>query len=235
MAQQMSALDHYERGLVLKQVHMLPQAIEDFKKASLSPDCAGKAHVQIALCLKASGRHEEAVTAFRQAAVPPTVSPEEQRHILYHLGQTLELLGRHAESLEVYGWIRKEAPGFRDVAQRIKYLSSGGRAPVPQSKGSWHVWMNELKTRGRQLKPHVEAVLEQTGQWLSRQVESLKSHRVFEKAMAGSSGQPIRRSRRPASRSTQANRRRALARQISGGMPARRSVCRVIFLQEIEG
>lgn len=194
MNKQMSALDHYEHGLVLKQVQMLPQAIEDFKKAALDPDCAGKAHVQIALCLKASGRHEEAVMAFRQAACSPTVSPEEQRHILYHMGQTMELLGRHAESLEVYGWIRKEAPGFRDVAQRIKHLSSGGRAPVPQSQGAWDIWMKEVKTRGRQLKPHVDAFMEQTGRWLSRQAESLKSHRLFERAMAGSSSQPIQRS-----------------------------------------
>jgi len=136
MGQKMSALDHYERGLVLKQVNMLPQAIDDFKKAALNPDCAGKAHVQIALCLKAAGRHEEAVMAFRQAAVSPTVSSEEQRHILYHMGQTLELLGRHAESVEVYGWIRKEAPGFRDVAQRIKHLSSGRRTPASQSQGA---------------------------------------------------------------------------------------------------
>lgn len=217
MGQQMSARNYYERGLVLKQVQMFPQAIQDFSKAALNPDCAGKAYVQIALCLKVSGRHEEAVMAFRQASVAPAVSSEEQQHILYHMGQTLELLERYAESLEVYGWIRRDAPGFRDVAQRIKYLSSGGRAPIPQSKRTWRVWMNELKASSRPLQRHVEAVLEQAWQWLRGQMERLKSHRVFDKKKTGSSGLPIRRVRQarilthqdqPASRGRAADKRR---------------------------
>ncbi|MGA6828617.1 PilZ domain-containing protein [Nitrospira sp. NS4] len=198
MDKQMSAFDHYDRGLVLKRVQMFPQAIDDFKKAALDPQYAGKAHVQIALCLKAAGRHEEAVMAFRQAVVAPTVSSEEQRHILYHMGQTLELLGRHEESLELYGRIKREDPGFREVAQRITRLNSGGRGPVPQSQGPWDVWMEEVKTRGRQLKPHVDAFMEQAGQWLSRKAESLRGHHLFERASAGFSGvahRPVQPSR----------------------------------------
>ena len=67
MNQQLSPADCYERGLVLKRVRMFEQAIEDFQKAMLDPQYAGKAHVQIALCSKAAGRHEEAVMSFRQA------------------------------------------------------------------------------------------------------------------------------------------------------------------------
>jgi hypothetical protein len=181
MDQRMSAFEHYERGVVLKKVHMFYQAIDDFRKAALDPQCAGKAYVQMALCLRAAGRHDEAVMAFRQAVASPTVSSEEQRHILYHMGQTLESLGRHAESLEVYGWIRKEDPGFRDVTQRIKHLTSGRRGPAPRSQARWQAWMEEVRARGRQLKPHMESVLEQTGEWLRRHAETLKGHRFFER------------------------------------------------------
>lgn len=206
MNKQMSPGDHYERGLVLKRVRMVDQAIADFRKATLDPRCAVKAHVQIALCLKSAGRHEEAVMAFRQAVVLPTVSSEERRHILYHMARALELLGRHAESVELYGRIRNEDPGFCDVAQRIKHLSSGGRVPLSQSRGSWDGWMDEVKMRGRQLKPQVDALLEQTGQWLSRQAETLKDLPLFEKAGTGFSGGSVRhasasnRSGRPAVR-----------------------------------
>ena len=123
--------------------------------------------------------------SFRQAVVLPTLSSEERRHILYHMGQILELLGRQEESLEIYERIKKEDPGFRDVAQRIPHLRSGGRGPLPQSHGSWDGWVDEIKTRGRQLKPQVDGFLEQTGQWLSRQAASLKRHPLFEKASAG--------------------------------------------------
>lgn len=177
MEQRMSAFEHYERGLVLKQVQMFYQAIDDFRTAALDPHFAAKAHVQIALCLRATDHHEEAMMSFRQALATATLSSEEQRHILYHMGQTLESLGRYGESLEVYGWIRKEDPGFRDVVQRIKHLSSGGQGPVPQSL--WQGWMEEVCTRGRQWKPHMVSLFEQTGQWLGRQAETVKSHPAF--------------------------------------------------------
>jgi tetratricopeptide (TPR) repeat protein len=199
MDQRMSAFEHYERGVVLKKVHMFYQAIDDFRKAALDPQCAGKAYVQMALCLRAAGRHDEAVMAFRQAVASPTVSSEEQRHILYHMGQTLESLGRHAESLEVYGWIRKEDPGFRDVTQRIKHLTSGRRGPAPRSQARWQAWMEEVRARGRQLKPHMESVLEQTGEWLRRHAETLKGHRFFERTGSQSQARGVSE-RRSASR-----------------------------------
>ncbi len=191
MDRQMSAFERYERGLVLKQVHMFNPAMDDFRKAALDPQYSGKAHVQIALCLKAIGRNEEAVMAFRQALVSPTLSAEEQRHILYHMGQTLELLGRYAETVEVYGWIRKEDPGFLDVAHRIKHLSSGRRGPVSRPKRSLQRWMEDVLARGRRLTPLMVTFLEQTGQSVG-----LKSHRWSEEKSPGSTepaGQPLAR------------------------------------------
>jgi PilZ domain len=187
MDQQMSASERYKHGLVLKRVQMFYPAIDDFRKAALDPQYAGKAHVQIALCLRSADRHEEAVMAFRQALASSTFSSEERRYILYHMGQTLESLGRYAESLEVYGWIRKEDPGFHDVTQRIKHLSSGGRGPVPRSHGQWLSWMGGVLTRGQQLKPHMVSFFEQTGEWLVRQAEGLKTHRLFERNSPASS------------------------------------------------
>ena len=181
MDQEMSAGERYERGLVLKGVQMFYEAIEDFRKAALDPQCSGKAHLQIALCPKSAGRPEEAVMEFRQALATRTFSSEQERHILYHMGQTLESLGRHEESLEVYEWIRKEAPGFGDVDQRMKHLGSGQRGMVRQSQGLWHALMEEVRTRGRQLRPHLVALFEQTGQWLSQQAENLKSHYLLDR------------------------------------------------------
>ena len=84
--------------------------------------------MQMALCLRAMERYDEAAAAFRQALELATFSSEEITHILYLLGQTLESLGQYAQALEAYGWARKEDPGFLDVAHRIKHLLSGDAA-----------------------------------------------------------------------------------------------------------
>ena len=137
MPHQMSSSDLYERGFVLMELRMFHPAIDDFQTAAGDARYAGKAYVPMALCLRALGRHEEAIAAFRQAITSPMVSPVEQRHILYQLGRTLEFLGRCAESLEVYGRISKGDQEFRDVAQRIKYLSSGKRGPYSRIRDWW--------------------------------------------------------------------------------------------------
>jgi tetratricopeptide (TPR) repeat protein len=129
----MSAGELYERGRVLKHANMYDEAVDDFQHAACDPQYAGKSQAQLALCFRAMGRQEEAVAAFRQALESSTFSSNENLHLLYLLGETLESLGHTAEALEAYGWVRQEDPGFRDVVSRIKHLCAGGRGPVIQS------------------------------------------------------------------------------------------------------
>lgn len=114
----------YEQGSALKNVGLFRQAGEYFKKAAQDPAYALKGLAQMGLCLKQSGKQEEAVTAFRRALQIPMASSKEQVQILYLLGRTLESLGRIPEALEAYRWLRREAPQYRDVAMRIESLST---------------------------------------------------------------------------------------------------------------
>jgi tetratricopeptide (TPR) repeat protein len=114
----------YEQGSALKNVGLFRQAAEHFQKAAQDPAYALKGLAQMGLCLKQSGKQEEAVTIFRRALQMPTVSSKEQVQILYLLGRTLESLGRIPEALEAYRWLRREAPQYRDVAMRIESLST---------------------------------------------------------------------------------------------------------------
>jgi tetratricopeptide (TPR) repeat protein len=122
----MSARDLYERGRMLRQAKMYDKALADFTNALHDPYYAGKAHTQVALCFRALGRHAEAAQALRQALDSSTLSANEHLHVLYLLGQTLESLGRYAEALEAYGWVRQEEPKFLDVDDRIKQLCAVG-------------------------------------------------------------------------------------------------------------
>jgi len=168
MEQGMSVSNLYERGLVCKRARMFESAIDNFRQAAADPQYAGVAYVQLALCLKAINRYDEAVMAFRQAAASPTLEPEEQLYVFYHMGRTLESAGRYAESLEIYGWIRKGHPEFGDVALRIKHLCAKGSRPVPRAGGAWQGWMEGVIGKTGAWKP-LMAIFEQTGLWWGQQ------------------------------------------------------------------
>ena len=120
----------YEQGSALKNVGLFRQAAEHFQKAAQDPAYALKGLAQMGLCLKQSGKQEEAVAAFRRALQIPTASSKEQVQILYLLGRTLESLGRIPDALESYRWLRREAPQYRDVAMRIESLSTRRMHPA---------------------------------------------------------------------------------------------------------
>jgi tetratricopeptide (TPR) repeat protein len=129
------AAEWYERGLALRKAGLFKQAIEQFDKAANDQAYALKAHAQIGLCWKSSGRYENAILALRKALQSRASSVKETVQILYVLGRTLESLRRVSEALEAYRWIRREDPDYRDVTQRIQQLSThrpslGGRRSV---------------------------------------------------------------------------------------------------------
>ena len=117
-----SAREHYERGRTLRQAKTYDQALAALQHATNDPNYAGQARTQLGLCLRAMGCHEEAVTAWRQALHSSSLSQGESVHVLYLVGQSLESLGRPAEAIEAYNWVRQEDPGFLDVDNRIKNL-----------------------------------------------------------------------------------------------------------------
>ena len=116
--------ERYERGLALKKAGIHKAAIDQFEMATVELSLAVRAYAQIGLCYKLSGHYEEAVTAFQKALKATPGSSKETVQILYVLGRTLESLGRVAETLEAYRWIRREDAAYRDVAERIERLSS---------------------------------------------------------------------------------------------------------------
>ena len=165
MEQPKSKHDHYERGRTLKRAQMFDQAREEFQHVANDPEYAGNANVQIALCLLATGRYDDAVEAFRRALEVGTHTSQEKAQIRYLLGKTLESLGRYAEALEAYGWARKEVPGFQDVAQRIKHLLAGGRGLLPRRQPASRSVVGDILRLGEQLTPQVLSLLGQA--WTS--------------------------------------------------------------------
>ncbi len=125
--QDVSPAERYERGIALKKAGLYKAAIDQFTMAAVEVTLAVKAYAQMGLCYKLSGCYEDAVTAFQQALKTTPGSSKETVQILYVLGRTLESLGRIAETLEAYRWIRREDAAYRDVAERIEQLSARRR------------------------------------------------------------------------------------------------------------
>lgn len=173
---QETGLDHYERGLLLKKVQIFDTALQEFQEATKDPKQAGKAFAQVALCLRTLKRHDEAVTAFRQALETGAFSTKERVHILYLLGQTLESLNRDFEALVIYRRIRREEPNFQDVDARIQELSSGPletEAPSPPASRE----EVDIVNRWEQLKPQLVSLVSQTWQKLAAYRETLEPPR----------------------------------------------------------
>ncbi len=118
------AAEWYERGLALKKVGLFKEAMQQFSLAAQDASLTFKAMAQVGICLKSASRPEEAVTAFRKALQAQRVSSADTIQVRYLLARTLETLGRIEDTLENYRWIRREDPGFKDVAERIDRLSS---------------------------------------------------------------------------------------------------------------
>lgn len=184
MKERLTAFERYERGLVLKEVQIYDSALEEFQQAALDPQYAGKAHVQIALCLRSCGRYIEAVAAFREALKSATFSPKERLYVLYWLGQSLELLDRYPEALEVYGWIRREDPDFQDVTARITHLSFGGRGPYPSRQQSSRIWIRRVQALWNRSRPDLIRGMRQIRAWLQPSVKRLERNPRLAKSYA---------------------------------------------------
>lgn len=148
------AAEAYERGLALRKAGLFKQAIEQFEKATNDPALALKAYAQIGLSQKSCDRYEDAVTSFRNALKSPGASKKDIVQILYVLGRTLESLGRIAEALEAYRWLRREDSLYRDVGERIDALSTGRSQaeqrsaqnnPKAGTSQQLHAWQNLLR------------------------------------------------------------------------------------------
>lgn len=122
----------YERGLALRKVGLFKPSIEQFEKAAASPVYALKAYAHMGLSYKSCNQYTAAVEAFRKALSSPGASTKDIVQILYVLGRTLESLGRIAEALEAYRWLRREDSLFRDVGERIDSLSTGRTLTTPR-------------------------------------------------------------------------------------------------------
>ena len=114
----------YERGLACKQAGAYKQAIELFEQAATDGTQSVRAQSEIALCLCATGRHEEAARSFTALLEEGRGTDLEMRNVRYLLGRALEALGKSQEARGHYQTIHAQESTFRDVESRLRRLVS---------------------------------------------------------------------------------------------------------------
>lgn len=113
----------YREAVALKQAGEYTRALVLFEALAGEKAWATKALAQKALCLKATGRYDEALATIRTALDRQPVSSQECIALRYLLARTLEAKGRYAEAVAVYRKLERGQPEYRDVASRLARLS----------------------------------------------------------------------------------------------------------------
>ncbi|MBK9308393.1 MAG: hypothetical protein IPM58_15225 [Nitrospira sp.] len=92
----------YREGLALKESGEYTQAIVFFDRLATQNSWAVKALAQKGLCLKAVGRHEEALGVLQEASTHGSATHDESRAVRYLWARTLESNKQYDEAREVY-------------------------------------------------------------------------------------------------------------------------------------
>jgi general secretion pathway protein A len=112
----------YNEAVAMKKAGHFKKAIILFDRLAERDPWAVKAMAQKGLCLKASGRYEDAFIVMREAASRQPATEEEGAAVRYILARTLESQGRCDEAREVYVVLEQEQRKYRDVSTRLARL-----------------------------------------------------------------------------------------------------------------
>jgi type II secretory pathway predicted ATPase ExeA len=146
-AQGESATAVYKRGVAFKEAGAYRQAMMFFEQACRDETLVMMAKIQIALCLRASGRTEEAVRSFQRLWDGGTGTVEERKQLRYFLARTLEAAGHVDKAVDHYEALRNEQSNFRDVQDRLGRLS-GSQPSEGWSYIARNVQWTRLVSRG---------------------------------------------------------------------------------------
>ncbi len=118
----------YQRGVAFKEASAYNQAVTLFEQSGREAEFYVKARIQIALCLRATGRVADATRVLKHLWTGTQGTPAERRQVRYFLARTLEASGHLDEALEHYHALRQERADYRDVTNRLDRLSEPGTA-----------------------------------------------------------------------------------------------------------
>ena len=118
-----TSADHLALAQTFIEMGMTRDAVSSLEIAARSPRHRFSAARLLGGIRRQEGQLAEAIEWLERAAQAPPTSPDDGRGVLYDLGDALEAAGERARALAVFLELRADAPGFRDVDERVNRLS----------------------------------------------------------------------------------------------------------------
>jgi tetratricopeptide (TPR) repeat protein len=115
--------EYFELARTYLDMDMPDEAVGALEMAARSPRHRFSAAAMLAQIYRDRSDLTQAVEWFERAAEAPAPGVEASRALLYDLGEVLETLGETARALAVFLELESDAPGYRDVAERVRRLS----------------------------------------------------------------------------------------------------------------
>jgi tetratricopeptide (TPR) repeat protein len=115
---------HLKLAAAYRDIGMTDECLRALEVAAHSPRHRFEAASLLAETLRELGRTREAVEWFERAAEAPAPGVEAGRRLLYELGKTLTDVGESERALAVFLELQADAPDYRDLAVRVRRLSS---------------------------------------------------------------------------------------------------------------
>ena len=113
---------HYDLGIAYKEMGLLDEAINEFRRAQVGPGRFLECITMIGGCLLELGRNDEMAALFERAVDKDGLNPEESVILYYELGRAYENLGETEKALGAFYRVRETDPSYRDLEERIESL-----------------------------------------------------------------------------------------------------------------
>lgn len=110
----------FELGLMLFERSDFDAAIKEFQHVQKFPRLKRKGMLYLSRCFAARGMRDMAIGTLRRAAEEKVEIDDEQKELLYTLGQIHEQGGEHGEAIKHYKAIFEVDIAYRDVAAKVQ-------------------------------------------------------------------------------------------------------------------
>ena len=127
---------HFDLGIAYKEMGLLDDAIHEFDLSKSNPHRECIAYTMIGLCQIEKGAISEAIAYFKKGLYSDQKTDREELGLYFELGLAYELLHDPKEALYYYQKVMKREGGFRNVAGKVKSLTSPKSAPPPAAEPS---------------------------------------------------------------------------------------------------
>jgi tetratricopeptide (TPR) repeat protein len=97
----------------------IEKALPEFQQSTRNPQSRVQALNFLGLCFRHQKLYDLALNQLQKADVESPIMDNVKKDVIYNLGETYEIMGKHKEALDQFKRIYEVDIGFRDVQKKI--------------------------------------------------------------------------------------------------------------------